>query len=222
MTWPEDEYEALQAKAAQLRLPLDDEAAPARKGRLAVMMGFSLHADTAVSANDREGLLRLMRYGARGPVAESRLTRREDGRLAYETKKGVTLVLTPAQLVKRLVALIPPRGLHLTNFHGVFSSHAAERPNVMPAPAVEKKPTAPVLREPKTKRPRIDWATLLARTWGCDVFKCSCGGQRRVVALVTNRRTAEEMLRNMGMLDVAPALPQAPGPPQLPLLPTPH
>jgi hypothetical protein len=72
--WPDDEYEALQAKSAQARLPLDDEAAPARKGRLAVMMGFSLHADTAVSANDREGLLRLCRYGARGPVAESRLS----------------------------------------------------------------------------------------------------------------------------------------------------
>lgn len=63
---------------------------------------------------------------------------------------------------------------------------------------------------------------MLARTWGCDVWKCRCGGHRRVVALVTNRRTAEEMLRNMGLLDVAPALPQAPGPPQLPLLSAPH
>jgi hypothetical protein len=42
------------------------------------------------------------------------------------------------------------------------------------------------------------------------------------VALVSNRRTAEEMLRNMGMLDVAKALSQAPGPPQLPLVPAPH
>ena len=56
------------------------------------------------------------------------------------------------------------------------------------------------------------------RTFGCDVWKCPCGGQRRVVALVTNRRTAEEMLRNMGMLDVAPPLPQAPGPQQLQLV----
>jgi hypothetical protein len=222
VAWPEDEYEALQAKSAQLRLPLDDEAAPARKGRLAVMMGFSLHADTATAANDREGLLRLVRYGARGPVAESRLSRRADGRYAYETKRGVTLVLTAEQLVKRLIALIVPKGLHLTNFHGVFSSHASDRPNVMPAPALEKKPAAPLPAKPKTKRPRIDWATLLARTWGCDVWKCPCGGQRRVVALVTNRRTAEQMLHNMAMLDVAPPLPQAPGPPQLPLLPTPH
>jgi hypothetical protein len=31
--WPEDEYQALQAKAAQLRLPLDEDAPPARRGR---------------------------------------------------------------------------------------------------------------------------------------------------------------------------------------------
>jgi hypothetical protein len=60
--WPEDEYEALQARSAQSRLPLDDAPTPARRGRLAVMMGFSLHADTAVSPNDRQGLAQLVRY----------------------------------------------------------------------------------------------------------------------------------------------------------------
>ncbi|MBI5480646.1 MAG: hypothetical protein HY906_17445 [Deltaproteobacteria bacterium] len=56
------------------------------------------------------------------------------------------------------------------------------------------------------------------RTFGCDVWRCPCGGQRRVVALVTRRRTAEELLRNVGVLDVAPPLPWAPGPPRLALL----
>ena len=221
VVWPEDEYEALQAKSAQLRLPLDEEPAPARRGRLAVMMGFSLHADTWVGANDRQGLLRLVRYGARGPVAESRLQRREDGRYAYETKKGVTLVLTAAQLVKRLIALIVPRGLHLTNFHGLLAPHAAGRATVMPkpAPAFEK---PKVVVEAKVKRPRIDWATLLARTFGCDIWKCPCGGQRRIVAVVTNRHTAEQMLRNMGLLYPTPPLPVAQAPPQLELLPQSH
>lgn len=217
VAWPEDEYEALQAKSAQLRLPLDDEAAPARRGRLAVMMGFSLHADTAVTANDREGLLRLVRYGARGPVAESRLSRREDGRLAYETKRGVTLVLTAEQLVKRLIALIPPRGLHLTNFHGVLAPAAAARPTVASRGVAQKLSPVPKHNGEK-KRPRIDWATLLHRTFACDVWKCPCGGQRRVVALVTRRSTAEQMLRNMGLLHSWPPLPAAQGPPQRELL----
>jgi hypothetical protein len=219
VAWPEDEYEALQAKSAQLRLPLDDEAAPARKGRLAVMMGFSLHADTATAANDREGLLRLCRYGARGPVAESRLSRREDGRYAYETKKGVTLVLTAEQLVKRLIALIVPKGLHLTNFHGVFAPAAVTRSTVAPPRPVPSSSRPAPAEQNKSKRPRIDWATLLHRTFACDVWKCPCGGQRRVVALVTNLRTAEEMLRNMGRLHPRPPLPEARGPPQRELLP---
>jgi hypothetical protein len=56
-----------------------------------------------------------------GPVAESRLKRREDGRYAYETTKGVTSVMSAEQLVRRLLWLIPPKGLHLTNFHGAFA-----------------------------------------------------------------------------------------------------
>jgi hypothetical protein len=215
--WPQDEYEALQVKAAQLRLPLDDESAPARKGRQAVVMGFSLHADTAVHGNDRQGLLRLVRYGARGPIAESRLSQREDGRYAYETKRGVTLVLTAQQLVKRLIALIVPKGVHLTNFHGLLAPHAAQRPRVTPPPAAKPKAShAPTAQ--KAKRPRIDWATLLARTFGCDVWRCRCGGQRRVVALVTNRRTAEQMLTSMKLLQPWPPLPPAQAPPQQELL----
>jgi hypothetical protein len=38
-----------------------------------------------VHANDREGLERLGRYGARGPLAEERLVRLEDGRIDWAT-----------------------------------------------------------------------------------------------------------------------------------------
>jgi hypothetical protein len=219
VAWPEDEYEALQAKSAQLRLPLDEVPGPARRGRLAVMMGFSLHADTAVTANDREGLLRLVRYGARGPIAQSRLSRREDGRYAYETKRGVTLVLTAAQLVRRLIALIVPKGIHLTNFHGVLAPAAAARSSIAPAPKVERSAAHTAVEKKNGKRSRIDWATLLHRTFVYDVWKCPCGGQRRVVALVTNLHTAEQMLRNMGLLHPRPPVPEARGPPQRELLP---
>jgi hypothetical protein len=216
--WPEDEFEALQVKGTQLKLLLPEEPQPGRKGLLAVAMGLSLHADTWMHGNDRAGLVRLCRYGARGPVAESRLTSRDDGRYAYETKRGVTLVMTAEQLVRRLLWLIPPRGLHLTNFHGVLAAHAAQRAQVAPKPATHAAalPLPPPAKKPR--RPRIDWATLLHRTFGCDVWKCPCGGQRRVVALVTNRRTAEEMLRKMGLLHPWPALPVAQGPPQRELL----
>jgi hypothetical protein len=53
--------------------------------------------------------VRLCRYGSRGPLALERLSRREDEKHAYRTKRGVTLVLTAAQLVKRLLALVTSR-----------------------------------------------------------------------------------------------------------------
>ena len=225
--WPEDAFEALQRQGAQERLHLGDEPAfgDTRGRLLAVGEGFSLHAGTSVHANDADGLSRLCSYGARGPIAGSRLSRRDDGKYAYETKKGVTLVLTAQQLVRRLLWLIPPARFHLTSFHGVLSSHAAARATVRPGVrvgvAAQPPARAPATAAPAVmaKRPRLDWAALHATTWGVDVWLCPCGGKRKVTALVTSRRVAEEILRNLGLLPPSSprpiALPQ--GPPQLEL-----
>lgn len=223
--WPEDGHEALQADAVQHRLALEGAAEAqqrARHRRLAAGKGFHLHADTAVQANDRQGLARLCRYGSRGPVAEERLSRREDGRYAYRTKRGVTLVLTAAELLKRLVALVPPRGTHLTCWHGVFGPNARLRSTVMQPPPPAQ-PEGPVLRTTPRRegapprRPRLDWATLQQRTFGVDVWTCRCGGKRKVLAVITSRRTAEEMLANLGLLTPRPPRPVAQAPPQLAL-----
>ena len=50
----------------------------------------------------------------------------------------------------------------------------------------------------RARRPRLDWATLQRKTFEADVWKCPCGGRRRVVSVVSDRRTAEDVLRNMG------------------------
>lgn len=222
-TWAEDALEALQKDAAQLRFHLEGGEVRRRRGRrVAVERGFSLHADTHVHANDRAGLARLARYGARGPIAESRLARREDGTYTYRTKRGGSLTLTAEPLVSRLLCLIPPRGMHLTRYHGVLSSHAAARaqwaPEPLPADALAAEPTPHGKTEPagraERKRPRLDWATLHARTWAVDVWRCPCGGRRKVVAVVTSRRTAEVVLKNMGRFKATPPLPAACGPPQ--------
>ena len=133
-------------------------------------------------------------------------------------------MLTAEQLVKRLLWLIPPKSLHLTNFHGVFSSHSAARAALLPAATTKEAPAArqsslPGVSEPTAvKRPRLDWATLHARTWAVDVWQCPCGGKRKVVTVVTSRRVAEEVLRNFGLLPPrTPPLPGAQGPPQLEL-----
>lgn len=88
-------------------------------------------------------------------------------------------------------------------------------------PEPEPTPIAPAATEgqraPK-RRPKLDWATIQARTFGEDVWKCGrCGGRRRIVAVVTSHRTAEEVLRNLGLLPKRQLLPPEHGPPQLEL-----
>lgn len=88
--WEEDDWERVQAEGIQARLGLGlglgmesgevELAQGRRRRRVAVLEGFSLHADTWVSGGDRGGLERLLRYAARGPLAGSKLRREEDGR----------------------------------------------------------------------------------------------------------------------------------------------
>jgi hypothetical protein len=66
------------------------------RARLAVALGFSLHADTAVRANDRQGLETLCRYGARGALALARLRRLDDGSYEYRSRRGGVLVMDDA------------------------------------------------------------------------------------------------------------------------------
>jgi hypothetical protein len=172
---------------------------------------------------EARSLERICRYGSRSALALERLSRREDGRYEYRTRKGTMLVFTAAELVKRLIALIPPRGSHLTRFHGVFAPNAKLRSKVVCASAgasggPESSSSSAGVGERKPgpgKRPRLDWASLQRRTFEADVWACPCGGRRKVLAVVTDRGTVEEVLRNLRMLPPRVPLPLAQSPPQL-------
>lgn len=222
-THPDEDDASLQQASTQQVL-LDVPAKPSGGRRLAVAHGFSLHANTAVHANDRQGLELLCRYGSRGAVAESRLRRLEDGRFEYRLKRGGAVVLTAATLLLRLLALVPPRGLHLTRYAGVFAPNASLRTLVaLPRPSPPSPPplpgtSAPLSEGPRTPRPpRLDWAALQKRTFGDDVFRCPCGGRRSVLAVVTDPTTIEEVLKNLGLLAPRQPCPSSQGPPQLSL-----
>jgi hypothetical protein len=112
----------------------------ARTGEpVAIVMGFNVHAGTAVPARDRQRLEQLCRYLARPPIAEQRLEALPDGRVRYTMKKPwrdgtLALVFEPEDLVARLCAMVPPPRWHLIRFHGVLAAHAALRPLVVPSP----------------------------------------------------------------------------------------
>jgi hypothetical protein len=224
LPYAEDAQAALSVASVQTRLPLGDEE-PQRRRRCAFLEGFSLHADTWVHQNDRDNLEKLCRYGARGPLALERLSRRDDGKLEYRLKKPLrdgttTLVMTPVQLLKRLVALVVKPKVHLTRFFGVFAPNSRARASVVPQrPAPLPAPPAPPTEStPRNSSPppppRLDWAGLLRRTWGFDVFQCPCGARRRVIALITSPELARRIL---GLPPFSLPSPPPTGPPQLSL-----
>jgi hypothetical protein len=211
--WPEDEYETGQLQCLQRPLGLALPPTPRRR-RVAVAHGFSLHADTAVHGSDRQGLERLARYGARGPVAESRLKSLADGRYQYTPKKGVSFTVTAQQLVRRLVSLVPPAKTHLTSFHGVYAPHAALRPLVTAPPPPAPVPSPSPKRQRRAPR-RLDWAALHQHTFSIDVLRCpSCGGRRRVIS---TRTAAEARLSQLGHPLPPRRLPPSTAQPTLPL-----
>jgi hypothetical protein len=165
---------ALLAPAAALLGP----SAPALTLNLASIPPM-LHANTHLHANDRQGLERLCRYGARGALALERLSRAEDGRIAYRMKRplpdGTThLLFTGLEFLRRVASLVPPPRANLTRFHGVFAPGAHLRPFLVPQAGEEEASVAleaAASKEPMKERPSgVDWAEVLRRTFDFDVF----------------------------------------------------
>ena len=69
---------------------------------------------------------------------------------------SVTFTLSAADLVRRLVALVPPAKSHLTSFYGSYAPHSKLRSFV----TTPSSPQTPKTPEPKLKRPRLDWASV--------------------------------------------------------------
>ena len=118
---------------------------PSRTGKRAMrLQGFSLHANTAVAADNRLGLEKLCRYGMRPPFSQERLSLTDDGRVRLELRRpwptadGVSsLIFEPVEFLRRLAALIPPPFAHLIRYHGLFAPRARDRDLLPAAPVTD-------------------------------------------------------------------------------------
>jgi len=124
----------------QPALPFDTDLAALASARrdafqpkplCASVQGFSLHAATAIDADDRAGLERLCRYGLRAPYSVRRFSELPDGRIRYELRRpwptagGTTeLDLEPLDLLRRLAAIMPAPYSNMVRYHGVFASRS--------------------------------------------------------------------------------------------------
>lgn len=105
--------------------------------------GFSVDGSVRIEGEDRAGLERLVRYGARGPLALERLhapaglaaltspEARSVYRLPEPDMHGrEVLRLTPLELLDRLARLVPPPRIHRHRDHGVLAPNARLRSTV--------------------------------------------------------------------------------------------
>ena len=58
--------------------------------------------------------------------------------------------------------------------------------------------------------PRVDWATLLRRSFSVDVLECpKCHDRLRVLAVITEREPVQRILAHLGMPTEAPHVARA-------------
>lgn len=179
--------------------------------------GYSVHAETAIKAQQLERLEKLIRYMARPAVADERIEVLDSGeiRLGLKTpwRDGTeALLMSPSELIERLVALIPPPGFHMTRYFGVLaaaSKHRSELPDRPPesvAPGAEAEEGTRGQKKGRGKR-RFLWADLLMRTFQVDVLECpGCGGRLELVAVVFDRPTIETTLIALRLPTRAPPI----------------
>ena len=126
------------------------------------------------------------------------------------------LVLSPEELIEKLVALVPPPRLNLIRYHGVLAPAAPDRAHIVPgrqAAADAATCSGRHSGQGKTQTYRRSWATLLARVFRIDVTSCpDCGGPMRIIAALTDPSSIRPCLQGMGLPARAP--PIAPARPQ--------
>jgi hypothetical protein len=187
--------------------------------RCADVAGFNVHANTGARANERERLEILVRYLARPPIANERLSELPDGRLALRLKQrwrnGTThVVFTPHELIEKLIPLIPRPRAHGVRYHGVFGPAAEDRDKVVPSSGPVEHGRGTSAAEPHEIDPsgiprfsRLPWAALLKRVFLVDVLECpKCKGRMKIPAAVIESASVRRVLESLSLPSEAPRL----------------
>ena len=186
--------------------------------------GFTLHAATRAGALDSVGRETLCKYVLRPAIAQERLTRGPDGLVRIALKRPfsdgtVAVDLDPLSLLSRLAASVPPPRLHTVRYAGVLAPASKLRARIVPKSGVPPATTddldASSPSSPKRGGCRYrPWAELLKRTFGVDVLECPrCKGRMKLLAVVTEAKSIQRMLRHLGEATEPPAREPARGPP---------
>ena len=187
---------------------------------------FDLEATTVMRADDRERLEQLARYLLRPPLADHRLRRLHDGRVAIRLKKpwrdGTDWVTMDADtFMERLCSMVPRPNTNTILYTGVLAPNSALREHVVleagDLPPRRENGTWAALMRHGLNVTRFDALRDTRRgviPEGVDVLACSCGQRMKFICVVRDRKGLGRLLRAGGLNDRIEALHPARGPPQ--------
>jgi hypothetical protein len=174
--------------------------------------GFNVHAGLRVPASERGRLERVLRYAARGPVANDRLEIQGDDLAVYRLQRpwsdGTTAVMFSFhELMERLVAIVPRPHFNMTIYSGVLAPRHNLRDEVVPRATVSASEDAE--EQPTRSNRWFPWAELLRRVHLIDVLTCpNCGRQFQHLACVFEAGAIKQILQSCGLPTAPP--PRAP------------
>ena len=141
---------------------------------------FDINASRVVPAFDPQAREQLAQYILRPAISNKRVILRDDGQVEIVLKRAYSdgtssLLMTPHEFIRRLIAQIPKPYSNALRFHGAYAPNSKIRKEIVPdKPAKEcthdTKGSGDGERTNEQLKQRADWAYLLKRTFNVDVL----------------------------------------------------
>jgi len=162
--------------------------------------GFHVHLGPVIHTDEREELKKTARYGARAPLALSRLTYdREEEQVSYVYTNPYdhaeyTVRVTPHELIARLMAHIPDPWEQTTKYFGFYSNRTRGKRKR------DHDNRECVGEERETRAPlhwRRKWAELLQLVFEVNLACPRCGTEMKIVSFITEREPVNKILAHL-------------------------
>jgi len=142
--------------------------------------------------------------GRREKISQNSGTTPKSPALKSAFKDGTThIVMSPAEFMQRLAALVPRPRLHLIRFHGVLAPNAKLRREIIPRPPEQA--TEPSCDHAQGAPARMSWARLLKRVFDIDIEHCpNSGGSLKIIAAIEDPPVIVKILTHLGLSTRAP------------------
>jgi len=162
--------------------------------------GFHVHLGPVIDGNDKEQLKQTARYGARAPLALSRLSYdREKQEIAYTYTNpydhlDYTEKISPLELIARLLTHIPDPWEQNNRYFSWYSNRSRGK-RKRDHGHRERVPEETEARSPKHWRRK--WAELLRLVFEVKLSCPRCGTDMKILSLITEREPIRKILAHM-------------------------